>query len=178
MGPRYAVECAAILMIMFSTQLIKGPQLISYSILLGTANHQKFATYNLVFSIANLALSIMLVQKYELIGVAAATAITQILFYGVVTPILTSKVMNFSLADYFKQTYWRILPASLILFAILSYLGNQYPPTGFLSLIGLGLVGALVYVIVAYWTLLDSEERQLALHYAGKVANKALGRAA
>ena len=120
----------------------------------------------------------MLVQKYELIGVAAATAITQILFYGVVTPILTSKVMNFSLIDYFKQTYWRILPASLILFAILSYLGSHYPPTGFLSLIGLGLVGALVYLIAAYWTLLDSEERQLTLHYAGKVANKALGRAA
>lgn len=178
MGPRYAVECAAILMIMFSTQLIKGPQLISYSILLGTANHQKFATFNLAFSVANLALSIMLVQKYELIGVAAATAITQILFYGVVTPILTSKVMNFSLIDYFKQTYWRILPASLILFAILSYLGSHYPPTGFLSLIGLGLIGALVYLIAAYWTLLDSEERQLTLHYAGKVANKALGRAA
>lgn len=178
MGPRYAVECATILLIMFTTQLIKSPQLISYSILLGTANHQKFATYNLVFSIANLALSIILVQRYELVGVASATAITQILFYGVATPILTSKVMKFSLLDYFKQTYWRIVPASLILFATLTYLGSEHPPTGYLSLIGLGLIGAFVYVTVAYWTLLDSEERQLVIHYGGKLASKALRKTA
>jgi len=64
MGPRYAVECSVLLTIMFTTQLIKSPQLISYSILLGTSNHQKFAMYNFGFSVANLILSILLVQKF------------------------------------------------------------------------------------------------------------------
>lgn len=177
MGPRYAVECSTLLTIMFTTQLFKSPQLISYSILLGTANHQKFATYNMAFSVANLILSIILVQKFGLIGVASATAITQILFYVVVTPILTSKVINFSLFDYIKQTYWRIAPASLILFAILSYFASQNPPTGYISLLGQALIGSAVYLVIAFWTLLNSEERQLALHYGGRLTNKVLHRA-
>ena len=139
MGPKYAVECATILMIMFTTQLIKSPQLLSYSILLGTANHQKFSTYNLLFSIANLILSILLVQRFGLIGVAVATAFTQILFYSVVTPIITSKVIGFSLIGYIKETYLRVIPASLVLCAILLYFSKFNPPTGYLTLIGQGL---------------------------------------
>lgn len=177
MGPRYAVECSTLLTIMFMTQLIKSPQLISYSILLGTANHQKFATYNMAFSIANLILSIILVQKFGLVGVASATAITQILFYVVVTPILTSRVINYSLLDYVKQTYLRIIPASLVLFAILTYFIKTQPPTGFLSLLSQALIGAAAYLLVAYWTLLDSDERQLAIAQVGKVSNKVLNRA-
>ena len=172
MGPRYAVECSALLTIMFITLLIKSPQHLSYSILLGTANHQKFSIYNMMFSIANLILSILLVQKFGLIGVAAATAITQILFYAVVTPILTSRVIKFSLSDYLKKTYLRIIPASLLLFAILSYFAKYQPPTGFFSLIGQALIGATFYLAVAYWTLLDSSERELANHQLKKLAAK------
>ncbi len=172
MGPRYAVECSAILTIMFLTLLIKSPQLLSYSILLGTANHQKFSIYNMIFSIANLILSILLVQKFGLIGVAAATAITQILFYAVVTPIMTSKVINFSLTDYFKKTYLRIVPASLLLFALLSWFAKYHPPGGFLSLIGLALIGAAAYLALAYWTLLDASERELANRQLKRLAEK------
>lgn len=176
MGPRYAVECSAILTIMFLTLLIKSPQLLSYSILLGTANHQKFSIYNMMFSVANLILSILLVQKFGLIGVAAATAITQILFYAVVTPIMTSKVIKFSLTDYFKKTYLRIVPASFLLFAILSYFAKYHPPTGFLSLIGLAMIGAAAYLVVAYWTLLDSSERELANVQIKKLAAKGVNK--
>jgi len=172
MGPRYAVECSAILAIMFFTLLIKSPQHLSYSILLGTANHQKFSVYNMGFSIANLVLSIVLVQKFGLIGVAAATAITQILFYAVVTPYITSKTIKFSLLDYVKRTYLRSIPSSLLLFAILTYFAKYHPPTGYLTLIGAALVGAAAYMLVAYWTLLNAEERSMANAHIKKLAAK------
>ena len=126
----------------------------------------------MIFSIANLILSILLVQKFGLIGVAAATAITQILFYAVVTPIMTSKVINFSLTDYFKKTYLRIVPASLLLFALLSWFAKYHPPGGFLSLIGLALIGAAAYLALAYWTLLDASERELANRQLKRLAEK------
>ena len=111
-----------------------------------------------------------------MIGVAAATAITQILFYAVVTPIMTSRVINFSLTDYLKRTYLRVIPASLLLFAMLTYFANYHPPTGFLSLIGLALVGAAAYLVLAYWTLLDSTERKLANTQMQKLATKVLNK--
>ena len=162
MGPKYAVECSTLLTIMFITQLIKSPQLLSYSILLGTANHQKFSTYNMLFSVANLLLSILLIQKFGLIGVAAATAFTQILFYSVVTPVLTSKVVNFSLIAYFKETYLRSVPASLLLFGVLSYFAKFHPPTGYVSLIGEAILAAIIYIAVIYWTLLNPSDRKFA----------------
>ena len=162
MGAKYAEECSTILAIMFFTQMIKSPQLLSYSIMLGTANHQKFGMYNMVFAIANLILSIHLVQKYGLVGVAGATAITQILFYTVVTPILTSSVIKYSILDYFKSTYLRIVPASIVLFAVMSYFGKYHSPTGYLSLLSEALIGAVLYLTVAYFTLLDSSEREAA----------------
>jgi len=160
MGPKYAIECSTILAIMFFTQMIKSPQLISYSILLGTANHQKFSMYNMAFSVINLILSILLVQKFGLVGVAAATAFTQIVFYAIITPILTSKVINFSLIDYVKETYLRIVPASLVLVVLLSYISKYHPPTGYITLIGPALIAAIIYLLVAFWTLLDSSERE------------------
>jgi len=176
MGPRYAVECSTILAIMFFTQLIKSPQLLSYSMLLGTSNHQRFATYNLLFSIANLILSITLVQHFGLVGVAGATAFTQILFYAVVTPIMTSKVINFSLIDYLKATYLRIVPASIILYLILLYFARHHSPTGYLSLLSQALIGAAVYLTVAYFTLLDKPERNYAHAAARKLTAKVVGK--
>ncbi len=172
MGPKYAVECSVILSIMFFTQLIKSPQLLSYSILLGTSNHQKFSTYNMLFSVANLILSILLIQKFGLVGVAVATSFTQIVFYAVITPILTSRVVNFSLPQYFKDTYLRILPASILLYAMLTYIAKFHPPNGYLDLIGMALIAAVIYMVVVYFTTLDNDERQFGKSAVGKMIAK------
>ena len=116
----------------------------------------------MLFSVANLLLSILLIQKFGLIGVAAATAFTQILFYSVVTPVLTSKVVNFSLIAYFKETYLRSVPASLLLFGVLSYFAKFHPPTGYVSLIGEAILAAIIYIAVIYWTLLNPSDRKFA----------------
>ncbi len=161
MGPKYAVECSAILAVLFTTQLIKGPQLLSYSILLGTSNHKRYSFYNFSFSVLNLILSIILVQKYGLIGVAVGTAITQITLYGIVTPILTSRAINSSLLDYFKKTYLRILPSSVLLFVLLKYFAMVKTPDTYGTLLLQAGAATLVYLVSVYFVLLDSNERKI-----------------
>ena len=160
MGEKYAIACSTVLSIMFFIQLIKGPQLLSYSILLGTANHRKFSFYNFGFSLLNLVLSIIFIQRYGLVGVAGATAFTQICFYGIITPILTSRVIGSSLRSYLKETYLRIIPASLVLVAILYWFSRVSPPDSYLLLISQALLAAAVYIAVCYWTLLNGKERE------------------
>ncbi len=176
MGPKYAVECSAILAILFFTQLVKGPQLLSYSILLGTANHQKYSFYNFGFSLLNLALSIVLVQKYGLIGVAIGTAITQCLFYGVITPVLTSRVINASLPTYLKETYLRIIPSALILFFSLKYFAHLNPPDTYFELLSQAAVAALLYVVSAYFILLGADEKEIVASGVRKVKSKVSGK--
>ncbi len=176
MGPKYAVECSVILSFLFVTQLIKGPQLLSYSILLGTANHERYSLYNFCFSLLNLFLSIVLVQQYGLVGVAMGTAFTQIMFFGIFTPILTSKVINSSLVDYFKRTYLRMLPSSILLFVLLKYFSSVKTPESYTVLLLQALAAAVVYLISVYFILLDKDEKKIVSAGMGKVVDKVLKR--
>ena len=172
MGPSYAEKCGVILIIMFITQAVKGPQLLSYSILLATSRHKVFSFYNFCFSLLNLALSIVLIQRYELIGVAVGTAITQILFYGVITPILANKVLGSNLWDYFRDSYLRSIPSTLVLILMLSVLSDRNAPDGYLMLLGQALLSAIVYAAAAYFTLLTNKERDFVLAKGGEIANR------
>jgi len=172
MGPKYAAACSVILTILFITQLIKGPQLLGYSILLGTANHAKYSLYNFGFSVLNLVLSIALVQMYGLIGVASATAFTQCLFYGVFTPILTFKIINVSFVDFFKSTYLRILPSSLLLFVLLKYFAHLDHPDSYGKLLTQAGIATIVYLFFSFLTLLDDSEKKILSVFATRVLSK------
>lgn len=176
MGPKYAVECSVILSLLFVTQLIKGPQLLSYSILLGTSNHRKYAMYNFGFSVVNLFLSIMLVQRYGLVGVAIGTALTQITFFGIVTPILASRAIDSNMLGYFKETYLRIVPSSLLLYFLLKYFSSVTVPESYLTLLLQALGATVVYLISTYYLLLDSGERTIVLSGVQRLLAKFLNR--
>lgn len=159
MGPVYAEKCSTVLSIMFFTQLVKGPQLLSYGILLATSRHRIFSFYNFGFSLLNLVLSIFLIQRYGLVGVAIGTAITQIIFYGIITPFLTSRVLESSLWAYCRDTYLRSIPSTIVLILMLIALSNQVAPFGYLMLLGQAFLSAMVYAFVAFFTLLTAAER-------------------
>ena len=163
MGPVYAEKCGTILSIMFFTQFVKGPQLLSYSILVATSQHNIFSYYNFGFSILNVALNIVLIQNYGLVGVAVGTAITQILFYGIITPILTNRILGANLWNYCRDTYVRSIPSTIVLILLLTTLSNRNEPDGYLLLLGQALASAVTYAFVAYFTLLTTKEREFAL---------------
>ena len=114
----------------------------------------------------------MLVQQYGLIGVAMGTAFTQIMFFGIFTPILTSKVINSSLVDYFKRTYLRILPSSILLFVLLKYFSSVKVPESYSVLLLQALGAALIYLISVYFILLDKDEKVAVSAGMGKVLAK------
>ncbi|MEE9320255.1 MAG: oligosaccharide flippase family protein [Granulosicoccus sp.] len=159
MGPEYAIKCAPILVIIFITQLIKGPQHISYAILLGTAKHREYSLYNMVFAVANLSLSIYLVQDYGIVGVATATALTQGLFFGVITPILTNHRLSGNLWHYVKETYLRALIPGVVLYLGLIVVAQKIPPQSYLELISIALVAATLYLVLCWFMLLKQSER-------------------
>ena len=103
---------------------------------------------------------------------AGATAFTQICFYGIITPILTSRVIGSSLTAYFKETYLRVIPASLILLALLYWFARVSPPDSYLLLISQALLAAAVYVFVCYWTLLNKTERQFLMEKVSAVTSR------
>jgi len=111
MGPAYAVS-SLYLIVLAIPQFTSMPQYISAMILVGMARHKKLAFVVMAEGIANLLLSIILIRRVGLIGVAWGTAIPHLLSTGVVIPILTLRALDMRWRDYFLRAFLRPLVAA------------------------------------------------------------------
>lgn len=169
MGPKYKELCEMVLIIMFVNQYFLGPQLISYSILQGLAKQRVYSIVSFGVSVVNLILSILLVQKWGIVGVAIGAAIPQILFHGFFVPWLTLRTLNMSKWDYFRTTHLISFTPTLILFAILSYLEYFYFPASYFELLSFAVVGSITYLTLVYLLMLDHGEKEVVLRLSRKI---------
>lgn len=175
MGEAYAEKAVYILYIMFISLYFFSPHLIAYALLQGLSRHKWYAYANLGVSIISLVISILLVQKYGLEGIAAGIAIPQILFCGLAVPIYVSKIVNQSLWYYIRNTHISIFVPSLILLMLLMTLKFYWAPDTYLILIGQAAFGALVYLILVYLISLNKQEKVLFVKGYIKLRNTLTG---
>jgi len=160
MGEKYAALSTPILLILISIQLVRGPQTLSYALLQGVGKHEVFAYWQTFFAACNLILSIVLVRDYGVLGVAVATAITQITFYGIVTPILSFRYLKIDAVEFIGKTYGASLFPSSLLALALYILVSWHEPGGYFILLAQAGIAAIVYAISYFYCVLDSEERK------------------
>lgn len=163
MGKKYADISTPILLILISIQLVKGPQTISYSLLQSVGAHKIYSYWQAFFAIANLVLSIWLVQRSGIIGVAIATAITQITFNGLVVPILTFRYLKIDGIDYLKRTYIAALFPASILALVLYLLLDWRTPGGYLMLLTQAGIASAIYAVIYFFLVLGQTERRFVL---------------
>lgn len=160
MGTKYQELCTTVLVILITLQFVQGPQLISIALLQGLSRHKTFSTLNILVSIMTLSLSIYLVQIYGIVGVAIGATLPQIIFYGLVVPLLANQTINCSFFYYLKMTYLKLLIPNGVLFAFL-YLSSYYlMPDNFFILFFNAIISAVFYLIATYYTALDSDEKK------------------
>jgi O-antigen/teichoic acid export membrane protein len=159
-GPRYEELCHDVLIVLFISQLVTGPQLISYSLLQGISKQKRYAQMNMMVSVLNLALSIILVQQYGIVGVALGVAVPQIVFNGLLVPLYTLKVIGIRPIDYIKKTYLlSILPSIILVFFL--YIGKGILNlNNILSLLVLAVFGFFAYSVSSYYSLANNDERE------------------
>ena len=104
MGESYAAS-ATILLILAIPQFVAMPQYVSILVLTGMAKHRPFAYIALAEGVANIALSIVLVRKFGLIGSALGTAIPSLVTNAVVIPLYTLRVLEMSVGEYVMKAY-------------------------------------------------------------------------
>jgi O-antigen/teichoic acid export membrane protein len=106
MGSGY--RSSAVILIVLTLPLITGlPQYVSALILAGMAKHKVLAYFALAEGVANLILSIILVQKMGVIGVAWGTSIPNIICTGVIVPYYTMRTLKMSGREYLLKGYLR-----------------------------------------------------------------------
>jgi len=163
MGPKYKELGETVLILLFVNQYFQGPQQISYSILLGLSKQKYYSYMSMMVSIANLALSIMLVQEWGIVGVALGAVIPQVIFYGLYVPLLTLKTIDVSVWQYFKSTHLKSIFPTLVLVACLQYVATYHYPDGYIKLLTFAGFSAMLYLVAVYFLMLDKAEQSACL---------------
>lgn len=164
MGPKYKELCEQVLIILFVNLYVQGPQLISYAVLKGLAKQKRYSYMSMVVSLLNLALSIILVQEWGIVGVALGAAIPQILFHGVYVPRITLNILGISFWEHFKKTYLLSILPTMILFMSLIYMREQYYPQGYFDIILIAAICSIIYMVSVYYLMLNTVEKKQVLN--------------
>lgn len=159
-GAAYA-DSAFLVAILITASLIDTSMWPAGSILQGMARHQPIALMSIASGVANLLLSLLLVQPLGVMGVALGTLIpTSIECVCFVTPYAL-RVIGVSLRDAFAEIYWPAGAPALPMLLVLYLLSVWLSPTSWFTILAIAAAGTLVYGTIYLSLSGNTFERQL-----------------
>jgi len=156
MGKEYASSWY-ILAILTIPQFTSMSQYISGQILLGMARHKMLAYLAMAEAATNLALSIILIRQFGVIGVAWGTAIPHLISTGVILPLYTLRAIGLDSTEYFLRAYQRpvlcAVPFAFICYGVIRF---AEPSSWLLLAFEVAFVCGCFGIMVYFWCLTPS----------------------
>jgi len=156
MGPGYE-ESAQILKILIVPAAIFLPQAIAASIMYGIDKHRNLLYIIIAEGLLNVILSVILVGKYGLAGIAYGTVIPQVIIYLLVVPVNIKSILEISLTRFYISLLYSAAAALGVSYLAGYLLTSLREPTGWPLFFGEVFVVALVSLMGGFF-LFDREE--------------------
>ena len=147
MGPQYAATSGKILQILLVAQIFALANNTSGGIAYGMGKHKPVAIWACVEGVSNLVLSIILVRRWGIIGIAWGTAIASLAIHLTFWPRYICKLVQMPVAKYLWRA-WAQPFIAVAPFAAACYLADKYWKDSSL-LIFFGQIAALLPLFVA-----------------------------
>lgn len=146
-------EAATVMVILSVGSAFLLPQIIGISILFGIERHRYLLSTLVIESLAKIILSIVLIPRYDLIGMALANSIPQVILYTTLYPITMARALRMETKDILVPGLVRgavgaclSLPAALLLRRLV-------PPVSWPALAIDVLIVAAIVILVGYFLL-------------------------
>jgi len=162
MGKGYSVS-ATVLIVLAIPQITSMSQYVSSVIITSMAKHRVLAYLSLVNGIVNLALSIFLVRKIGLIGVAWGTVIPELICTGLILPAYTLRLVGLDTRDYLQKAYLRPVLCAIPLVAIGAGFALWVETPTWLGFGAEVAVMCTIFGLMAIMFCLDADQRAFAL---------------
>jgi len=156
MGPGY-VDAYPVLVVLTLGMMFALWQAPSVALLYGTSKHKFYALSNTVEGVANLVLSLLLVRRYGMIGVALGTVIPMSVIKLLIQPVYVCRVSGIAYWSYIGRTA-RTIGAALVSLAIPAWVSIRYAAPDYKSLVAVGVASAILYAVPLWFFGLTSEE--------------------
>lgn len=159
MGAEYAEPSGQVLWALSLTLIPAGLQVV-WAVLFGIGKHKALVPVSLIEGFLNLGLSILLVQKMGIVGVAWGTTLPNLLSALIFWPWYVKRSLKIPIRQFGMVT--GLKPAIAVLpFALASYLIEKWRPTSLLSIFFLQVGMILPLAFAGFWYMcVTPEERQ------------------
>jgi hypothetical protein len=165
MGPAYAEPAGAVLAVLALGHLIGLPYYTISAVLFGLGRHRVVAWSRVLEGVANLALSVFLVQRFGVVGVAIGTAIPHVLVVGALLPGVLPRWIPVDLRAYYQSTYGRPFLAASPFVLVCLLIAEGIQPATLFSFFGFVIAALPTYAVPIWLIALTSEERLAASEY-------------
>ncbi len=169
MGPAYAKTSGEILGVLAAAHLLGLPHYCISTVLYGLGRHSIMAKWRAVEAVANVGLSVLLVQQVGLIGVAVGTLMSHVAIACVILPRAMATVLKLRLRDYYSSTYARPFIAAIPFAAACYLIKVVVSPASLMSLMGLLAAALPIYVASCWLVALSPFERDVVLENMTRV---------
>ncbi|MFZ5981607.1 MAG: oligosaccharide flippase family protein [Candidatus Zixiibacteriota bacterium] len=164
--PEFA-EAARVMVILGVSSAFFLPQIVGNSILFGIEKH-KYLLYALICEASiKIILSLMLIERYGIIGMALAAAVPQFLIYITIYPFFMSRVLKLSLTRIMLFSLGPGLAALIVAVPVTLLVRHFLPPVSW-PVFFLNIVLVTAIVALPAWFLLDKEDRELICGFFGQ----------
>jgi len=157
MGLKF-VDSYSILVILVIGMLFNSIQSVSSTVLFAVSKHKQFSMIVAAEAVANLILSLILVQSYGIQGVAWGTTLPILVTSIIITPIYTCSVINASFNRLFKVMYGSLALVSILYFISWMIVRNIIE-NSYVSIMKLGIPVGIIITLLSTFVLLSKKER-------------------
>ncbi|MFC2061439.1 lipopolysaccharide biosynthesis protein [Elusimicrobiota bacterium] len=158
MGPNYlnAYPLLIILVVPITLDLMQSQ---SIQLLYGISKHKFFAISTAIEGVANLVLSIILVKKMGLMGVALGTAIPMFIVKLFIQPVYTCKVIKMSVYKYYFELIIPILLKSVVILMLFRWIILNLIQPNYLNISILILCEVFLFLTIQFFISFNKNER-------------------
>ncbi|MCK4810117.1 MAG: oligosaccharide flippase family protein [Candidatus Omnitrophica bacterium] len=149
-----------ILLILIIPTIFALMQSSAWGLLYGISKHKYFAIANSLEGLSNLILSLLLVRRFGLIGVALGQAIPMLIVKLFVQPIYICKIIDFKPTKFYFNILIPITFKSLFILVLFWQLFKVFIVPNYLNLIILSCCGFLLFIILIFSFGFNKMERK------------------
>jgi O-antigen/teichoic acid export membrane protein len=166
MGEEFGGPASDVLLVLAITQVFSAPHHIVSGMLYGLGKHKIIALIRIAEGFTNVTLSVLLVQRFGLVGVALGTAISHLTFVLLVLPVRVRSVLRFELSRYFMRTYAIPMAAAIPMLLATQWCRINLFPSNLVEFFAEVAALSAIYSVSVYFIALDCAERAIVIRLA------------
>jgi len=161
MGPQYldAYPCLVVLVLGSIFDLWQAP---TVSLLFAMSKHRFYSLFNSLEAVCNVLLSLLLVRRFGMLGVAIGTFIPMAIMKLLIQPVYACRVSNIAYWEYVKKMSRTVFLVSLaLLFPI--FITDRFATPDYLTLMEIGILSMIGFLLVLWRFEFHPSEKKLIL---------------